>query len=148
MLLEFYTITEVASVTQMLISSIDSGLSWILVYHVPLQYNVWAYYHSTQISCCHTEHCGDTTSLINPKTIEQSVLDQWIDFTCWCYGCSRGGLSLPRALPRGHLCFLTLTFPPFSWEAGLTSLCLRLLVKCKLDQACQISGKVKLCWSV
>lgn len=109
MSLEFYTTPKEASVTQMLISPIDSGP--VLDTTFPCSSAVCCVgllSLSSHLLCCHTEHCGDATALSNPKTIEESVLVHWIWFHQFDgYGCSVGGLSLPRELLHGHLCFLS-----------------------------------------
>lgn len=47
-------------------------------------------------------------TLSNPKTIEQPVLVHQIRFHLFDgSGCSGGGLSVPRELLHGHLCFLS-----------------------------------------
>lgn len=83
MSLEFYTTPKEASVTQMLISPIDSGP--VLDTSFPCSSAVCCVgllSLSSHLLCCHTEHCGDATALSNPKTIEESVLVHWFDFTC------------------------------------------------------------------
>ena len=127
LLLESHTAAEEASVTQMLISSI----------------------HSCSPAVCHSTLLASPPVLALLETPRPSVTQKPLRSQFWfhlfdCYGCRGRGLPLPRELPHDHMCSLSLPFPPFGWEAGLTSLCPRLFGKRKLDQARQVSGKVKL----
>lgn len=131
LLLELHTAAEEASVTQMLFSSI----------------------HSCSSAVCHSTLLTSPPVLALLETPLPSVTQKPLRSQFWfhlsdCYGCSGRGLPLPRELPRDHMRSLSLPFPPFGWEAGLTSLCPRLLGKRKLDQARRVSGKVKLVLSV
>lgn len=84
--------------------------------HVPLQYHL----------------LSSSSVTVTQKTTGQPVPVPRIWFHLFD---GYGDFPSPGELLRGHLCFPS---------AGLTSRRLRLLGKLKLDQACRVSGKVKL----
>lgn len=85
-----------ASVTQMLISSIGSGLPWIQGSHVP------ALLTSPPVVTLNI--VVTPLPLLTQKPLRSQSRSSGFDFTCFDGSrCIRGGLSIPGELLRGHL---------------------------------------------